>query len=80
MVKKEVALQAIAEVSRTDAANLKPETELVADLGIDSAKALHLLVILEDRLETEIDDEELAEMKTVGDILDAIARLESAGG
>ncbi len=80
MDKKELALQAIAEVSRTDAANLKTETELVADLGIDSAKALHLLVILEDRLETEIDDEELAEMKTVGDILDAIARLESAGG
>ena len=71
---KQRALEVIAEISGVDPSTLKPETELVGDLGIDSPKALHLLVKLEDELEIEIGDEEVAEMQTVGRVLEFIGR------
>lgn len=63
------ALDIVARVSGKEAASLKPEHELVADLGIDSPKALQLLLDLEDELDLEISDEEAAKMDTVGDVL-----------
>ncbi len=75
---KQIALQVVAEVSGVDVAKLDPQTELVAQLGIDSPKALHLLVELEDRLGIEIDDDDVANLKTVGDVLQAINRFDGA--
>jgi acyl carrier protein len=69
------ALAAIAKVSKIDPATITPEMELVADLDLDSARALELLVELEDSLGIEISDEDAARMNTVGDILDYLARL-----
>ena len=43
--------------------------DLSADLGIDSVKALELLVDLEDTLDLEISEEDAARMETVGDIV-----------
>ena len=63
------AVAVIAQVSKTDPATITPEMELVADLGLDSARALELLVELEDKLGIEIDDEDAAKLNTVGDIL-----------
>ncbi len=63
------ALSIVAKISGKDAAALKPELELVADLGIDSPKALQLLLDLEDELGLEISDEDAAKMDTVGDVL-----------
>ena len=62
-------LSILAEISGTEAEDLHEGQELVADLGIDSPKALQLLVRLEDELEIEISDEDAAAMYTVGDIL-----------
>lgn len=70
----DTALNVIAKVSGKDAAQLEPEMELVANLGLDSAKALELLVELEDELEMEIDDEDAARLNTVGDIVDYVRR------
>lgn len=69
MDKKEQALEVIAEISGRGKGDLTPAMELVADLGIDSPKALQLLVELEERLEIEISDEDAAKMDTVGDVL-----------
>lgn len=66
------ALAVVAKVAKVDAATITPEMELVADLGLDSARALELLVELEDALETEITDEAAARLNTVGDILSYI--------
>ncbi len=63
------ALAVIADISGTSAADLRPDQDLVADLGIDSPKALQMLVRLEDDLGVEIEDEDAASMNTVGDIL-----------
>jgi acyl carrier protein len=68
-------LNVIATVSGADRAKIEPEMELVADLGLDSAKALELLVELEEQLEMEISDEDAARLDTVGDIIGYVKRV-----
>lgn len=75
---KEKALKLISEVCGVELDTLKPETQLVADLGVDSARALHLLVKLEDELDIEIEDDVVAEMQTVGDILSFLDQQQTA--
>ena len=76
MTMKEIALTVVAKVSGKDPEALTPEAELVGNLGMDSAKALELLVELEDQLKIEISDEDAAKLNTVGDILAFVERLE----
>ena len=75
MEKKDIAMEVLAKVSGKERADLKPDQDLVADLGIDSPKGLQLLAELEDRLEVEISDDEAAAMITVGDILEHAAKM-----
>ncbi len=69
MNKQDVALDVLARLGTVERGQLTPQMELVSDLGIDSPKALQLLVELEDTLGIEISDEDAARMDTVGDIL-----------
>jgi acyl carrier protein len=64
------ATAVLAKLSGLRAGELQPSMDLVADLGIDSPKALELLVELEEVLDVEISDEDAARMETVGDVLD----------
>ena len=80
MNRREVALDIIARISGKDRSILEPRHELVADLGLDSAKALELLVNLEDRLEIEIDDDVVGDLNTVGDILAHLDALDGGSG
>jgi acyl carrier protein len=66
---KETTLAVIAKVSKVEVAALRPDMDLVADLGFDSAKALELLVELEEALGIEVSDEQAARLNSVGDIL-----------
>ena len=70
-----VARTVLAKLSGREAGSLAPEMDLVADLGIDSPKALELLVELEDALGVQISDEDAARMETVGDVLEFAASL-----
>ena len=67
--RKQIALVVLAEVSEREAAEIKPEMDLVADLEIDSPKALQLLVLLEEKLGIEISDEDAGRLEKVGDVL-----------
>lgn len=69
---KEIVLEVIASVSGVDPEQIGPDSELVADLGIDSPKALAMLVELEDRLDLEVADEQVSRLQTVADVLRAI--------
>ena len=66
---RQKALAVIARVSGREIDSLSVDQELVGDLGIDSPKALELLVDLEETLAIEISDEVAARMETVGDVL-----------
>lgn len=72
---KQTVFRVISRVSGSDPSRIEPGLDLVADLGIDSPRALQLLVELEEELGVEISDEEAAALNTVGDILDWLARL-----
>ncbi len=78
MAREQAVLEIIAEVSGVEVSSLEPETELVADLGIDSPRALQLLVELEDRLDIEIGDEAIEKLETVGSVLEAIRQYEAS--
>ena len=72
---RETTLEVIAKVSKVEVAELRPDMDLVADLGFDSAKALELLVELEEALGIEVSDEQAARLNTVGDILAVVEQL-----
>lgn len=50
--------------------NLTRETRLIDDLGLDSLDALDLVGRLQDTFNARISDEHLADLKTVGDVID----------
>ena len=62
----------IAAVAGRDAASLEPGQHLMADLGIDSPKALQLMMDLEEDLAIEIPDEAVAGFARVGDLVDYV--------
>ncbi|MHC4953816.1 MAG: acyl carrier protein [Planctomycetota bacterium] len=72
MDRRQVALSVVAEVCGRPLAEIDPGLDLVADLEIDSPKALQLLVTLEEKLEIEIPDEDAARLEKVQDVLDYI--------
>jgi acyl carrier protein len=72
---RDTALAVIAKVSKVEVDALSPDLDLVADLGFDSAKALELLVELEEALAIEVSDEQAARLNTVGDILAVVEQL-----
>lgn len=45
------------------------ETSIIDDLGADSLDIVDLVMTLEDEFDTEIPDEEIENIKTVGDIV-----------
>jgi acyl carrier protein len=70
MSREDTALEVLATVSGVARGTITRDMDLVADLGIDSPKALRLLVELEEALDIEVSDEDAARMSTVADVLD----------
>ena len=58
----------IVDTLSCDRDEVTPETKLFEDLNADSLDAVELNMALEDKLHVSIPDEELANMKTVGDL------------
>ena len=73
MDRQQAALDVLAEVCGRPAGELSPDQDLVADLDIDSPKALQLLVTLEEKLDIEIPDEDAARLEKVKDVLEYVA-------
>jgi len=66
-------MEVLSEVCGRPVGEIDPEQDLVADLDIDSPKALQLLVMLEEKLEIEIPDEDAARLERVRDVLEYVA-------
>jgi acyl carrier protein len=73
--KKTVALELLARIARKSPDELREEMELVGDLGLDSPRALELLIELEESLGVEIDDSAATGLNTVGDVLGLVDSL-----
>ena len=59
----------VLETLSCDGSDIKPETNLTTELGADSLDAVELSMALEDAFSISIPDEDLANFKTVGDIV-----------
>lgn len=64
--------RAIAEQLNVPEENITLETRFVEDLKADSLDLVELVMDLEDRYGVEIPDEQLVEVKTVGQIIEIV--------
>ena len=64
----------LVEAINVDEEEIKPEAKLNEDLGIDSLAAVELALELENEFGIRIEDEELANLVTVQDVMDIIEK------
>ena len=70
-IKEIVARELMVEES-----DITLETDILNDLGADSLTVVDLAMALEDEFEVELPDEELENIRTGGDIVNYIKKLE----
>ncbi len=71
----EKVCEVITNTLSCEGTELTAQTRLAEDIGADSLDAVELNMALEDAFAVKISDEELAQLKTVGDI---VAKIENA--
>ena len=62
----------LAEQLDANAEEMPMETRIDEDLGADSLDVVELLMSIEDEFEVEIPDEEIENLKTIGDVVEYI--------
>lgn len=65
----------LAEQLNIDVAEIKPESEVVKDLGADSLDVVELMMALEDEYGVTLPEGEVENVKTVQDIVDMVSKL-----
>lgn len=58
----------LAEQLDADAEDMTMDTNIAKDLGADSLDVVELLMSIEDEFEVEIPDEEIENIKTIGEL------------
>ena len=66
------AVEILGRIAKRNPADLNPAHDLVADLGIDSPKALELICDLEEKCGIEVPDDAVGKLETVGDVLEVV--------
>ncbi|HYZ08312.1 MAG TPA: acyl carrier protein [Pseudonocardiaceae bacterium] len=66
----------VNEVAGVDTSEINREKSFVDDLDIDSLSMVEIAVQVEDRFGVKVPDDELANLRTVGDAVDYIAKPE----
>ena len=64
----------LVDALNIDEETITPEANLKDDLGIDSLAAVELALELENEFDIRIEDEELAKLVTVQDVMDIIEK------
>lgn len=67
----------VEEVTGIDAADVTLEKSFVDDLEIDSLSLVEIAVQLEDKYEVKIPDEDLTSLRTVGDAVVYVQKMEA---
>lgn len=65
----------LAEQLGIPQSKITPESRIVEDLGADSLDVVELLMTLEDETGKTIPDDEVSQIKTVGQIVDVLEKL-----
>ena len=64
----------LVEELSVNEADIRPEAELVNDLGINSLELADLVLLCEERFGIEISDDEVREFLTVGDVAEYLEK------
>lgn len=70
----------LVEMFEVDAADVSSDAQLYDDLDIDSIDAVDLIVRLKELTGRKVDPEDFKEIRTVGDVVDAVEGLLSQSG
>ena len=73
---KERILEIIAEQFNMDVNELDEDMNFQDDLNADSIELVELVMTIEEEFETEVSEEDLEKLKTVGDVIDYVEDLE----
>lgn len=65
----------LAEQLGIPQSKITPESEIVKDLGADSLDVVELLMTLEDNTGKTIPEDKVADLKTVGDVVNLLETL-----
>ena len=65
--------QILVETANVDADKVTKEATLKDDLGIDSLDSVEMVLELENEFDVKLDDDEIAHLVTVGDVLDLVS-------
>jgi len=78
----EKILQTVCEILRplvTEGQEIREETDIVADLGLDSLKVMKLVETVEDSFDISVPLNVLPEVRTVGDFVQQIEKISKDG-
>ena len=68
----EEVVKTLSEQLNISRDKIKPESEIIKDLGGDSLDVVELLMTLEDNTGKTIPEEKVTELKTVGDVVNLL--------
>lgn len=69
------ALIELLEKTLEQPREIGPDTALIADLGLESIQVIEYLCEVEDRFDLAIDEDKLADVRTVGDLAEVVRAL-----
>ena len=64
----------IADQLKVDPATITPDSRLMEDLKADSANIMVMIMDLEDRFGITVEDDQIMKLRTVGDVVNYIAK------
>jgi acyl carrier protein len=73
---REKIIEIILKYAENDNVSIDADTSLVTDLGLTSLDILKISMNLEEEFGIEFDEDEVAEITTLGDLEDCIKRLQ----
>ena len=73
---KDRILQIIAEQFNIDKDDLTEDMNFQDDLNADSIELVELVMTIEEEFDTEVSEDDLDKLKTVGDVIDYVEDLE----
>ncbi|MDU5806280.1 MAG: acyl carrier protein [Peptoniphilus harei] len=73
---KDRILQIIAEQFNIDKDELTEDMNFQDDLNADSIELVELVMTIEEEFETEVSEEDLENLKTIGDVIEYVEDLE----
>ncbi len=68
----------VEEVAGVPASTVQPDKEFVADLDVDSLSMVEIVVAAEEKFGVRIPDDQVKNLKTVGDAVGYIERAQAA--